>query len=142
MVARAEEKLAEWEASYNAAVEDRAEDLDALASYADSMRAELETYDGLRAETSDFVDRIDTVTYQEAYSELSEGAQDRFEVWDAMTALEVPGEVRSAHDGLAEIVDDAVNAMYAAYDGVRLRVVHHQLLLQHDAGLARVLQRA
>lgn len=55
-------------------------ELCALATYAGDMRAELEIYDGLRAQTSDFVDRINTVTYQQAYEELGEESQDRSEV--------------------------------------------------------------
>lgn len=50
--------------------------------------------------------------------------------------------MRSTHTGLTGIVDDAVDAMYAAYDRcLRLRMVRDELLLQNDAGRARVLQR-
>ena len=118
LVRRAERRLAEWQATYNAAVEDRAEDLDALADYADSMRVELNAYDELRAETSDFVDGIESATYDEAYAELSRGADDRAEVRADMDGLTVPDEVATAHDGVVTILDDAIDAMYAAYDGL------------------------
>jgi hypothetical protein len=122
LVRQAEETLAEWEASYDAAVQQRADDLNTLDDYAAGMRAELETYDGLRADTSDFVDRIEDpgsfVTYNEAYNEFSQGSLDRMDVRDAMDALTVPGEVQSAHDRLLDVVDDAIAAMDSAYSGL------------------------
>ena len=122
LVRHAEETLAEWQASYDAAVQQRADDLNALDDYAAGMRAELEAYDDLRGETSDFVDRIEDpgsfVTYNEAYDEFSQGSLDRMDVRDAMDALTVPGEVQSEHDRLLDVIDDAVSAMDSAYSGL------------------------
>jgi hypothetical protein len=58
------------------------------------------------------------VTYDEAYSTLSEAEWQRREVRDAMTKLELPSRLATSHNQLVGVIDDAIAAVQAAYQGM------------------------
>jgi hypothetical protein len=121
LVARADSRLSDWQAAYDGAVQEKAADSTALAEYAAAMEAAMRRYSTLRSDLSDWIDRVESpnayVTYDEAYSVLSQAQWDRQVIRDEMNGLPVPADVRAAHGELVSVVDDAIAAMQAAYDG-------------------------
>jgi hypothetical protein len=121
LVARANNKLSDWQAEYDAAVKDKAADTAALEEYTAAMDAAMRRYSTLRSDLSEWIERVESprsyVTYGEAYSVLSQAQWDRQTIRDEMNGLAVPDDVRAAHADLVAVVDDAIAAMQAAYDG-------------------------
>jgi hypothetical protein len=121
LVTRAGNKLSDWQAQYDAAVATKAADTSAMEEYAAAMEAAMRRYSTLRSDLSGWIDRVESpsayVTYDEAYSVLSQAQWDRQTIRDEMNGLAVPDDVRSAHAELVGVVDDAIAAMQAAYDG-------------------------
>lgn len=113
--------LADWKTRYNTAVEDRAQDSRALKDYRSQMDGQLSTYSALRGELSQWVDKVAApdsyVTYDEAYDVLGRAASDRYTVRDKMNSLTVPPQVMSAHRALVSVIDDAISAVDAGYEG-------------------------
>ena len=121
LVARADTRLSDWQAAYDGAVQEKAADSTALAEYAAAMEAAMRRYSTLRTDLSEWIDRVESpnayVTYDEAYSVLSQARWDRQVIRDEMNGLAVPADVQAAHGELVSVVDDAIAAMQAAYDG-------------------------
>lgn len=121
LVSQARTRISDWRAEYDAAVAQKGADTTALKEYASAMEAQLRAYSSLRSDLSDWIERVERpgsyVTYDEAYSALSQAQWDRQLVRDAMNGLSVPEAVQSAHATLVGVVDDAIAAMQAAYDG-------------------------
>jgi hypothetical protein len=113
--------LADWKARYNTAIEDRAQASRVLKEYRSQMQGQLSTYSALRGELSRWVDKVAApgsyVTYDEAYDVLGRAASDRYAVRDKMNSLTVPPEVMSAHRALVSVIDDAISAVDAGYEG-------------------------
>jgi len=121
LVTRAGQRLSDWRAEYDAAVEDKAADTDAMEEYTAAMEGAMRRYSTLRSDLSEWIDRVESpssyVTYDDAYSELSQAQWDREMIRDEMNGFAVPDDVRAAHGELVGVVDDAIAAMQAAYDG-------------------------
>jgi hypothetical protein len=121
IVDRGKRALADWKAEYDTAVEARAQDLSNLRSYKANMDSQLRTYSALRAELSRWVDKVDApdshVTYDEGYRVLAQASTGRYEVREKMSSLTVPSEASDAHRGLMTVLDDAIAAVDAAFEG-------------------------
>lgn len=122
VVGKAASAMADWKAKTEAAVQARADDTQALTSYASFFRSQAKTYEQLRQDLSTFTDRVEDptadVTYYEAYEFLSQAAQDRRDVRDLMVGMDVPAEVRTAHQEMVSAIDRAISAVQSAYDGL------------------------
>ncbi len=121
LVERGRILLSDWQAKYDAAVKDKAADSTALDEYSKQMEAQMRAYSALRADLSEWIARVDDpnayVTYDDAYSVLSQAQWERQVIRDEMNGLAVPTEMEAAHSGLVGVVDDAISAMQSAYDG-------------------------
>jgi hypothetical protein len=121
VIERGQQAIREWQTSYRAAVEDQRLDAAAMDAYRSKMDAQLSSYSSLRADLSDFIGRVDDpanyITYDQAFSELSEAQWDRQTVRDVMNGLEVPTEVQGVHQGVLSVIDVAIAAVQSAYDG-------------------------
>lgn len=121
LVDRARTRLDDWKSTYDAAVDDKAADSAALEQYAGQMEAQMRAYSALRGDLSEWVQRVEDpsayVTYDDAYAELSQAQWDRQAIRDEMNGLAVPAEMEGPHAELVPVVDDAITAMQAAYDG-------------------------
>lgn len=117
----ADAKMADWKAAHAAAAEARKDDSAELASYVDFFRTQTKGYEQLREDLSAFFDRVEDpnagVTYYEAFGFLSQATQDRQSVRDVLNGTSVPDEVRAEHDAVVAVVDRAIGAVQAAYDG-------------------------
>jgi hypothetical protein len=122
VVAAADAAIADWKAKTGAAIDDRQADSEALEEYASYFRSQAKTYEQLRIDLSTFTDRVEDpnadVSYFEAYEFLSQAAQDRRFVRDAMVAMDVPAGVRSPHEETVAAIDRAISAVQSAYDGL------------------------
>jgi hypothetical protein len=121
LVFRGEKRLADWQVDYDAAVDAKAADGAAFRGYRDSMNTQLQRYSSLRSDLAGWIDRVESgayVTYDEAYTVLSQAQADRQVVRDAIGALTPPASVVAAHTDLLTVIDDAIAATQAGYDGV------------------------
>lgn len=121
LVSKARTRISDWRAEYDTAVAQKGAETTALNEYGSAMEAQLRAYSSLRSDLSDWIERVERpgsyVTYDEAYSVLSQAQWDRQLVRDAMNGLSVPETVQSSHAALVGVVEDAIAAMQAAYDG-------------------------
>ena len=125
LIADAEQTLANWEASVDAAERATQENAAAvleLDTYEDAVLGQLRTYNSLRNDTSDFVALVESpdsyVTWSQAYDAMSTGAMARREVRDALNAMAVPDGIQAEHTRLVSMVEDAAAAMDAGYSGL------------------------
>ena len=125
LMADAEQTLADWQASVEAAEaasQDNAAAAEALTEYDNAVQGQLRTYNSLRNDTSSFVDLVESpdsyVTWEQGYDAMSAGAQARREVRDALNAIPVPDGVAAEHARLVAMVEDAAAAMDAGYSGL------------------------
>lgn len=125
LIADAEQTLADWQASVEAAEaasQDNAAAAAGLTEYDNAVQGQLRTYNSLRNDTSNFVDLAGDpdafVTYDQGRTALSEGAAARREVRSALTALTVPAGIEAEHARLVAMVEDAAAAMDAAVSAI------------------------
>lgn len=122
VVQKAAAAIADWKAKTDAAVKARQSDLENLQSYSSFFRSQAKTYEQLRQDLSTFVARVEDptadVSYYEAYTFLSQAAQDRQDVRDLMVGMDVPPGARSAHQEVLGAIDRAIAAVQSAYDGL------------------------
>jgi hypothetical protein len=94
LVADAQTQLTDWQSTHDAAVKKKASDSAALAKYRSAMEAQMREYSALRSDLSQWIDRVEdptiTVTYDDAYAELSQARWDRQAIRDQMNASSVP----------------------------------------------------
>jgi hypothetical protein len=122
LVTHARQRLADWRLNYHAAVQTKSADGASLRHYRDGMNAHLQRYAALRSDLSTWIDRVDSgayVTWDEAYSVLSQAQGDRQAVRDAISGLTPPANVVSAHTEMLSVIDDAISATQAGYDGMQ-----------------------
>lgn len=114
--------IADWKAKTAAAIKDRDADAESLESYASFFRTQVKTYEQSRVDLGRFTDRVEDptaeVSYFEGYQFLSQAAEDRRFVRDAMVGMDVPAGVRGAHESLVSEIDRAIAAVQSAYDGL------------------------
>ncbi len=122
VVSAAAAAIADWKAKTAAAIKDRDADAESLESYASFFRSQVKTYEQLRVDLGRFTDRVEDpttdVSYFEAYQFLSQAAEDRQFVRDAMVGMDVPAGVRGAHQSMVSAIDRAISAVQSAYDGL------------------------
>lgn len=120
VVTSAAAAIADWKAKTDAAIKARGTDTEALESYSAFFRSQAKTYEQLRLDLSAFTKRVEDpgVYYYEAYSFMSQAAQDRRYVRDSMVASDVPAGVREAHQDVVSAIDRAISAVQSAYDGL------------------------
>lgn len=122
LVASVKTALDDWHAQHAAAVEERRTDAEALKQYAGMVRAQMQTYDQLRGDMARFTARVRdttvTVTYPEAYGFMARAGSDRRDVRDTLNYTAVPDGMGGAHEDLVGVVDRAISAVQAAYDGI------------------------
>lgn len=111
----------DWKAKTDAAIKARSADTEALADYASFFRSQAKTYEQLRGDLTGFLQRVEDpdadVSYYEAYEFLSEAAQNRKYVRDALVSTDVPNGVEPAHADVTAAIDRAITAVQSAYDG-------------------------
>lgn len=121
LVERARTRLRTWRERYQAVTARKRATISSAEKYEADMTRLLDRYSGLRAGLSDWIDRVEDpsqfVTYDEGYRVLSEAQYQRQLVRDDMSGLTVPPDVSSAHNVLIGVIDDAIEAVGAAYEG-------------------------
>lgn len=95
-------------------------DLATLGAYEAAGREIISRYQGLRADTQRWSDRVakDGSTYDDAYRYLATAAAARKELRSRLAALSPPPEFASAHKTLVSVLDRSVAAILAAGEGL------------------------
>ncbi len=121
VVAAASAAIVDWKARTDEAIKARSTDTQALADYASYFRSQAKMYEQHRVDLSSFLERVEDpnadVSYYEAYEFLSQAAQDRRYVRDALVSAAVPRGVEQAHGEVTAAIDRAISAVQSAYDG-------------------------
>lgn len=122
LVHNAQLSLRDWRVRYNEATTQRTNALKVATSYRAAMDRLLDRYAGLRADLSNWIDRVEDpstyVTWDEAYRVLSNAQWDRQAVRDEMSGLTVPPSLSTEHNEVLTVIDDAIEAVAAAYEGL------------------------
>lgn len=122
LVEHARSALRTWHLRYERTIDNRARDLHIITSYRAAMNRLLGRYAGLRQDLSVWIDRVEDssnyVTWDEAYRVLSDAQWQRQAVRDEMSGLTVPGRLGFAHNQVLAVIDDGIEAVASAYEGV------------------------
>lgn len=93
-----------------------------MTRYTDVVRTQVTSYELLRADLQAFFDRVQdddvSVSYVEAFGELSTAEQDRRQVRDVLSSVAVPEGMWAEHETLISVVNRAIVATQAGYDGI------------------------
>lgn len=113
-------RLAAWRRKVARLRRERSGEIAVIAAYATSVRSYLEQYGDLRTELDDWIAGVDRdgTTFDEAYDFLSQAAASRRSIRDGIAALDAPPAVASTHNELLTVIDSAIAAVDAAYDGI------------------------
>lgn len=120
LIVRGSRRLAVWRKKVARIRRERSGELAIIASYATSVRSYLEQYGDLRTELDDWIAGVDRdgATFDEAYDFLSQAAASRRSIRHGIAALDAPSAVAATHNELLTVIDGAIAAVDAAYDGV------------------------
>ena len=82
----------------------------------------IKRYSAQRENLGDWLDAVEdpnaAINESDAYTKLSDAGQQRGEVRDAMNVLSVPREMQESHSRLVTMIDDGIEAVSEAYDGL------------------------
>jgi hypothetical protein len=120
VVSTADRKLRKWRSKAQEIRSDKRGELAVMNGYADSMRTYLTTYNGLRTDLDEWIQRVDTegATFNEAYEFLGNAYSERQRVRSGIGALDAPAPVASAHVALLDVMDRAMAAVDSATTGI------------------------
>jgi ribosomal protein L40E len=121
LVTHAKAKLRTWRRAYHRARRAQHRRLAAVASYSAAVSAQLGSYDGLRDDLDQWLSDSgdETIPYGQAFDELTQAADRRKDVRDALAAINPPQRVAAAHAGLLAVLSDAIVAMTDAGDAAQ-----------------------
>jgi hypothetical protein len=121
LIEGAQAELRDWRAEADRINAERTLQLAALGGYEQAFRGHDARYVELRGDLQDFVDRVDAdgVSFGEAYSTLSQATAQREEIRNALRALTPPPALAASHAGVVDVLDEAIDAMRSASEGVR-----------------------
>lgn len=121
LIRSAQNELRDWRGRYDEAVATRRAEIAAISIYRSAMDQRLDRYGDLRGDLSNFIDRVEypdnSVSYDEGYQVLSDAQFQRQLVRDEMVGLAVPSGVADVHNRIVAVLEDAISATGAAYEG-------------------------
>jgi hypothetical protein len=119
-MAHADATLRQWRSQTRHQRARNRRSLNALTSYATTVRGHLGSYDRLRDETGSWVAKVDSqgATFSEAYQVLGDMAESRQNIKDAISAIDAPPALAAAQNRLVLVLGNGVQGMHDATSGI------------------------